>query len=66
MLKAGKREEVSVNCAIKKADARSTREKGVAALQVVADDETGEIASATVLASHGVVPDDLVEQIKAG
>ena len=67
MLKAGKREEApTVNGAIKKADAWSTREKGVAALQVVADDETGEVASATILASHGVVPDDLVEQIKGG
>lgn len=67
MLKPGKREEApTVNGAIKKAEAWAAREKGVAAVQVVADDETGEVASATLLAQHGTIPDDLIEQIKGG
>ncbi len=66
-LKPGKREEApSLNGAVKKAEAWSAREKGVAAIQVVADDETGEVASATILAMHGQVPDDLADQIKGG
>ena len=67
MLKPGKRDMASSAAgAIKKADAWSTREKGVAAIEVTADDETGEVSAAKMLASHGTVPDDMIEQIKSG
>ena len=46
------------------ADAWASREKGVATLEVTADDETGKMSAASVLASHGTVPDDLVGQFK--
>lgn len=66
-LKPGKRDLASsAGGAIKKAEAWSTREKGVAAIEVTADDETGEVSAATLLAQHGTIPDDLIEQIKGG
>ena len=66
-LKPGKRDLApSENGAIKKADAWAAREKGVAAIKVIADDETGEVSEAVVLASHGQVPDDFADQIKGG
>ena len=67
MLKPGKRDMASSAAgAIKKADAWSTREEGVAAIEVTADDETGEVSAAKLLAQHGTIPDDMIEQIKSG
>lgn len=39
--------------------------EGVAVVHVVADDETGEVASIEVLARHGEIPDEFDEQIRA-
>jgi len=39
--------------------------EGVAVVHVVADDETGEVASVAVLARHGTVPEEFEEQIRA-
>lgn len=64
-LKPGKRDLApSESGAIKKAAAWAAREKGVAAVTVTADDETGEVSNAVVLATHGEVPDDFADQIK--
>jgi hypothetical protein len=39
--------------------------EGVAVVPVVADDETGEVASIEVIARHGEIPDEFDEQIRA-
>lgn len=39
--------------------------EGVAVVHVVADDETGEVASVAVLARHGAIPEEFEEQIRA-
>lgn len=66
-LRPGKRDLApSESGAIKKAEAWASREKGVAAIKVIADDETGEVSDAVVLATHGQVPDDFLDQIKGG
>ncbi|RDJ21072.1 hypothetical protein DWF00_07580 [Bosea caraganae] len=39
--------------------------EGVAVIHVVADDETGEASSITVLARHGAIPEEFEEQIRA-
>ncbi|MCJ2006435.1 hypothetical protein MKK70_11845 [Methylobacterium sp. E-041] len=52
--------------ALKKAEAMSGRMPGTAALKVVADDETGELESATILASFGEVPEDFAESLQGG
>lgn len=39
--------------------------EGVAVMHVVADDETGEVASVEVLARHGAIPEEFEEQIRA-
>jgi hypothetical protein len=39
--------------------------EGVAVIHVVADDETGELASIDVLARHGAIPEEFEEQIRA-
>ncbi|MGW9333617.1 hypothetical protein [Bosea sp. NPDC055594] len=39
--------------------------EGVAVVHVVADDETGEVASIEVIARHGAIPDEFDEQIRA-
>mgnify|MGYP000698710996 CR=1 FL=1 len=52
--------------AIKRAEAWAAREIGCAALRIVADDETGEVSEATILAQHGRVPEDFADQIKGG
>ena len=54
------------NGALKKAEAMAGRMPGTAALKIVADDETGELESATVLGSFGDVPDDFVEGLAGG
>ncbi|MDR7035995.1 MULTISPECIES: hypothetical protein [Methylobacterium] len=52
--------------ALKKAEAMAGRFPGTAALKVVADDETGELESATILAQFGEVPDDFAESLQGG
>ncbi|WP_066922843.1 hypothetical protein [Methylobacterium sp. CCH5-D2] len=49
--------------ALKKAEAMAGRMPGTAALQIVADDETGELESATILGQFGQVPDDFAESL---
>ncbi|ACK84160.1 hypothetical protein [Methylorubrum extorquens] len=39
--------------AMKRAEAMATRMPGAAALQIVADDETGELESTTILGQYG-------------
>ncbi|UZF95567.1 hypothetical protein [Bosea sp. NBC_00550] len=39
--------------------------EGVAVVHVVADDETGEVASVDVVARHGAIPEEFEEQIRA-
>ncbi|MCJ2038239.1 hypothetical protein MKK55_04600 [Methylobacterium sp. J-059] len=48
------------NGAVKKAEAMSD----IAALKIVADDETGELESATILGQFGEVPDDFAESLQ--
>jgi len=39
--------------------------EGVAVIHVTADDETGEVSALTVLARHGMIPEEFEEQIRA-
>jgi hypothetical protein len=39
--------------------------EGIAVVHVIADDETGELASIDVLARHGAIPEEFEEQIRA-
>ncbi|KAB1071676.1 hypothetical protein [Methylobacterium planeticum] len=48
----------------KKAEAMSARMPGTAALRIVADDETGELESATILDQFGEVPEDFAESLQ--
>lgn len=52
--------------ALKRAEAIAARLPGAAAIRVVADDETGELESATILGAFGDVPDDFVEGLAGG
>lgn len=52
--------------ALKKAEAMAGRVPGTAALKIVADDETGELESATILGLFGEVPDDFAESLQGG
>ena len=47
-------------------DWRAGRMPGTAALRIVADDETGELESATILEQFGEVPEDFAEQVSGG
>ncbi|MBB5765728.1 hypothetical protein ABEV34_11785 [Methylorubrum rhodesianum] len=51
--------------ALKRAEAMAARMPGTAALQIVADDETGELESATILGQYGEVPDDFADSLQA-
>ena len=51
--------------AMKRAEGMAERMPGTAALQIVADDETGELESATILGQYGEVPDDFAESLQA-
>lgn len=51
--------------AMKRAEAMAARMPGTAALQIVADDETGELESATILGQYGEVPDDFADSLQA-
>ncbi|WP_437871149.1 hypothetical protein ACSD7O_19475 [Methylorubrum extorquens] len=53
------------SAALKRAEAMAERMPGTAALQIVADDETGELESATILGQFGDVPDDFAESLQA-
>lgn len=52
--------------ALKRAEAIAARLPGGAALKVVADAETGEVESATILGAFGDVPDDFAEGLAGG
>ena len=52
--------------ALKKAEAMAARMPGAAALRIVADDETGELESATILGRWGDIPDDFAESLQGG
>lgn len=52
--------------ALKKAEAMAGRMPGTAAIKVMADDETGELESATILGQFGEVPDDFAESLTGG
>ena len=54
------------NGALKRAEAIAGRMPGAAALRIVADDETGELESATILGQFGEVPVDFAEQVSGG
>ena len=54
------------NGALKKAEAMAGRMSGTAAIKVIADDETGELESATILGQFGEVPDDFAESLLGG
>lgn len=63
----GDREVASTESgALKKAQAVSGRHPGAAAIKVVADDETGELESATILGQFGQVPVDFAESLQGG
>jgi hypothetical protein len=49
--------------ALKRAEAWATRMPGSAAICVVADDETGELASVAILETFGEVPEDFAESL---
>lgn len=51
--------------ALKRAEAMAARMPGTAALQIVADDETGELESATILGQYGEVPDGFADSLQA-
>jgi hypothetical protein len=53
------------SAALKRAEAMAARMPGTAALQIVADDETGELESATILGQFGDVPEDFAESLQA-
>jgi hypothetical protein len=50
--------------ALKKAEAMVARMPSTSAIRIVADDETGELESATNLGQFGEVPDDFVESLQ--
>ena len=50
---------------MKRAEAMAARMPGTAAIQIVADNETGELESATILSQYGEVPEDFAESLKA-
>ena len=52
--------------AVKRAEAQAARNAGTAALRIVADEESGEVEDAEILATLGQVREDLLEQIKGG
>ncbi|WP_158020922.1 hypothetical protein ACSD7O_00205 [Methylorubrum extorquens] len=50
---------------MKRAEAMAARMPGTATLQIVADDETGELEGATILGQFGEVPDDFAGSLQA-
>lgn len=53
------------SAALKRAEAIAARMPGTAALQIAAEDETGELESATILGQYGEVPDNFTESLQA-
>jgi hypothetical protein len=53
----------SENGALKRAEALAARVPGSAAISVVADAETGEVASVTIIQTFGEVPEDFAESL---
>jgi hypothetical protein len=51
---------------LKRAQAMAKRMPGMAALKIVADDETGELDSIAILGEFGQVPKDFAEQVRGG
>ncbi|MCP1557134.1 UNVERIFIED_ORG: hypothetical protein M2438_001208 [Methylobacterium sp. SuP10 SLI 274] len=51
--------------ALRRAEAMAARMPGAAAIQIVADDETDELESATILGQYGEVPVDFAESLQA-
>ncbi|APX84322.1 hypothetical protein BV511_06085 [Methylorubrum extorquens] len=51
--------------AMKRAEAMAVHMPGTAALQIVADDETGELEGAIMLGRYDEVPDDFAESLQA-
>lgn len=47
-------------------EAIAIRMPGTAVLRIVADGETGELESATILGQFGEVPEDFAEQVSGG
>ncbi|ACL60527.1 hypothetical protein [Methylobacterium nodulans] len=52
--------------ALKRAEAIATRKPGAAALQIRADNETGELESVVILGRFGEVPEDFAEMVAGG
>jgi hypothetical protein len=52
--------------AVKKAENLAKRIPGVAALKMVAGDETGELERVTILGQWGEIPDDVAESLQGG
>ena len=50
--------------ALKKAEAMAGCMPGTAAIEVVADDETGELEAATILGQFGQIPNDFAEALQ--
>lgn len=50
--------------ALRSAETIAQSKSGAAALEIIADDETGELSSARVLAKFGEVPDDFEELLQ--
>ncbi len=55
---------LSEHGALKKAEIMAARLPGTAALRIVADEETGELESATILGQWGEVPDDFADSLR--
>lgn len=51
--------------AMQRVEAMAAHMPGTAALQIAADDETGELESATIPGQYGEVPDDFAESLQA-
>ncbi|WP_375458407.1 hypothetical protein [uncultured Enterovirga sp.] len=52
--------------ALKRAEALATRLPGAAALCIVADEETGELFTATILGTFGEIPEGFAESLLDG
>jgi hypothetical protein len=50
--------------AVRSAESVAQSKSGAAALEIIADDETGELSSARVIAKFGDVPDDFEELLR--
>lgn len=56
----------TASAALKKAETMAARAHGTAAVQVVADDETGELESSKILGQFGAIPDDFLDMMSNG